>query len=82
MSKNGRYFFSFTLVILVFLFLWMYNDQKNQIADLKSKLKDKEEAIQKMEEEYQACKGEIFHKNKLLEMEKSKVNRLQEEMND
>lgn len=53
----------------------MYNDQKNQIQKLENQIEEKDVKIKVLESEYQACKGEIFHKNKLLEMEKRKTNK-------
>ncbi|MCB0477662.1 MAG: hypothetical protein KDC84_05840 [Crocinitomicaceae bacterium] len=76
MSKNTRYIITFGLTSLIFVFVWAYNDQRNQIKRLESALEEKEVQFQVIQDEYQACKGEILHKGKLLEMEKAKNNRL------
>ncbi|MEZ4937911.1 MAG: hypothetical protein R2799_10015 [Crocinitomicaceae bacterium] len=82
MSKKVRYIFTFGLTGLIFVFLWIYSQQKNKITKLESEVKSKENQIQHLEDEYQACKGAIYHKNKLLEMEKRKVNQLHEVSKD
>lgn len=81
MSKNKRYIYTFIFTLIIFGFLWMYNLKSQSIKDLESELEKKEQEFKALQEEYAACKGEIFHKSKLLEMEKSKNNML-ESQND
>jgi predicted Holliday junction resolvase-like endonuclease len=76
MSKNRRYIFTFVFTLIVFAFLWMFNSRNNEISHLKEELNSKDSEIEQLQMEYDACKGEIYHKSKLLEMEKSKVNQL------
>lgn len=62
-------------ICLVFLFLWIFTSKKNQISQLESDLETQKLKYEKLDEEYNACKGEIFHKGKLLDMQIKKYNR-------
>ena len=76
MNKNRRYIFTFIFTLLIFSFLWMYNVKNQRVTELKNDLEKKQKEIEEVQYQLDACKGENFHKNKLLEMEKSKVNRM------
>ena len=76
MSKNKKYIFTFLFTVLVLFCLWAYNGKLNKITELNQELKQEKEKYEELEIEYSGCKGEIFHKNKLLEMEKQKNNRV------
>ena len=82
MSKNTRFLFSFIFTLVVFAFLWMYSQKNNQIEDLKSELEESQKKLEVIDSEYQACKGENFHKQKLLDMEKRKSNQLEQKLKD
>lgn len=74
-KKNRRYIYSFVFTLIVFCLLWVFNAQKNEIKSLENQLIEKNDSINLIQIELDACKGEIYHKNKLIEMEKSKFNR-------
>lgn len=66
----------FILTLIVFGFLWMYNSKNNHITELENELQLEKEKFQKLDADFAACKGEIFHKGKLLEMQNQTILQL------
>lgn len=79
MSKNRRYIYSFVITLLILGCLWIYNQKNNEVRSLKTDLDEANQKLEEVKAEMQACKGELFHRQKLLDMERAKVNRIKQD---